>query len=55
MSEKQISRRDFLRTLGLGSAALLTGSGLASLLSSCTSQGEASVVLADAVLPTLAT
>jgi len=52
MNAKQLSRRDFLRALGLGSTALLTSSGLASLLSSCTSQGEASTVVADAVLPT---
>lgn len=55
MNAKQLSRRDFLRALGLGSAALLTGNGLASLLSGCTSQGDASIVVTDAVLPTTGT
>ena len=55
MNGKQLSRRDFLRALGLGSAALLTGNGLASLLSGCTSQGEASIVAGDTLLSTTGT
>jgi FtsP/CotA-like multicopper oxidase with cupredoxin domain len=55
MNAKQLSRRDFLRILGLGSTAVLTGSGLASLLSGCTSQGDASIVVGDTVLSTTVT
>ena len=36
MEEKQITRRNFLRLFGYGSAALVVGGGAASLLSSCT-------------------
>ena len=35
MEEKQITRRNFLRLFGYGSAALVVGGGAASLLSSC--------------------
>jgi FtsP/CotA-like multicopper oxidase with cupredoxin domain len=51
MKSIPLSRRDFLRFLGLGSAGLLTSGSLVSLLSSCTPQGEGSIALATATLP----
>ncbi|HUV92303.1 MAG TPA: twin-arginine translocation signal domain-containing protein, partial [Anaerolineales bacterium] len=51
MTTKTLSRRDFLRAMGLGSAGLLTSGSLVSLLSSCTPQGDGSIALATAALP----
>ena len=50
MTTITLSRRDFLRFLGLGSAGLLTSGSLAGLLSSCTPQGDGSIALATAGL-----
>ena len=52
MKSIPLSRRDFLRFLGSGSAGLLTSGSLAGLLSSCTPQGDGSIALATAALPT---
>jgi len=51
MTTKTLSRRDFLRALGLGSTGLLTSGSLAGLLSSCTTQVDGAVALATAGLP----